>query len=207
MAHGQAAADAEGGQITMKRIEIVTGLRFGRWTVLSPAISRPYNMRSRDGDRIQIKKRWVHCRCACGQDRDVPLSNLRNGTSRSCGCLRTEMMVQRRRKRPGEACLNECWRSYRTNAVARGVSFLLTKDQFIAITGRNCHYCGAPPSNEITRPRSYGSFCYSGIDRQDNGQGYTVENSVPCCRTCNIAKADMTVKGFYEWVARIQAHI
>jgi hypothetical protein len=35
----------------------------------------------------------VHCRCDCGKDRSVPLSEW--GKTKSCGCLRTELLLAR----------------------------------------------------------------------------------------------------------------
>ena len=53
----------------------LTGRTFGRLTVL-------YSTRNKRGDML-----W-HCRCICGEERDVKSSALRHGLTRSCGCLR-----------------------------------------------------------------------------------------------------------------------
>jgi hypothetical protein len=45
----------------------------------------------------------------------------------------------------------------------------------------------------------------NGIDRVDNTKGYSVDNCVPCCRRCNVAKADMTPDQFLGW-ASLVAH-
>ena len=42
-----------------------------------------------------------------------------------------------------------------------------------------------------------------GIDRKDNTLGYTLENSVPCCPTCNFAKRGLSVIEFIEWARRV----
>lgn len=55
------------------------GKKFGRWTVLGQAEN------SRTG-YVQ----WM-CRCACGTERDVKGASLREGISRSCGCLTREV--------------------------------------------------------------------------------------------------------------------
>ena len=47
--------------------EDLTGQTFGKLTVLS------------------VKGRMCHCRCECGRERDVPMSNLVNGELKSCG--------------------------------------------------------------------------------------------------------------------------
>lgn len=46
-------------------------------------------------------------------------------------------------------------------------------------------------------------FVYSGLDRVDPSQGYTIDNIVPACIICNRAKADMTIEGFYAWINRV----
>lgn len=53
----------------------LTGQRFGRWTVIE--ISNCHKSRLH----------WL-CRCDCGTSRFISSSNLRCGTSKSCGCSR-----------------------------------------------------------------------------------------------------------------------
>jgi len=62
----------------------LTGKTFGRWTVLF-YLGKTKNMTM-----------W-QCRCACGTERFISVSNLRSGMSRSCGCLKSEMISQRSR--------------------------------------------------------------------------------------------------------------
>lgn len=61
----------------------LAGQRFGRWWVLSRADT------TKNGD-----VRWL-CRCDCGVERPVIGSQLKEGTSRSCGCLWKENLVGR----------------------------------------------------------------------------------------------------------------
>lgn len=60
-----------------------TGNVFGRWIVLR-----------RDTSRKKAFAIWL-CRCVCGNIRSVPARNLITGKSRSCGCLRTEILIKR----------------------------------------------------------------------------------------------------------------
>lgn len=64
----------------MGKIIDLTGQKFGRWTVL-------YKSEKRTSDN-QIM--W-HCKCDCGNEKDVPRKLLRNRHSQSCGCLRKEV--------------------------------------------------------------------------------------------------------------------
>ena len=38
------------------------------------------------------------CRCDCGSEKEVVVSNLKSGSSKSCGCLKAEKTGERRRK-------------------------------------------------------------------------------------------------------------
>jgi hypothetical protein len=55
----------------------LTGKRFGRWRVI----------------RYARDRRWF-CVCDCGTRRAVCGKSLRNGGSRSCGCLRRELLTK-----------------------------------------------------------------------------------------------------------------
>jgi hypothetical protein len=81
--------------------------------------------------------------------------------------------------------------SMRRNAKNRGYEVHLTHDQYHALVLAPCRYCGGPGG---------------GVDRQDNSIGYTPENSVPCCSTCNYAKRDQSVQDFLAWVERVHQH-
>lgn len=59
------------------------GVRFGRFTVIAVAGLDKHN------------NRLVTCKCNCGTIRDVTLSTLRSGASRSCGCLRVDLFMKR----------------------------------------------------------------------------------------------------------------
>lgn len=57
----------------------ITGQKFGRWTALYLA----------DSPLGSIGRHWM-CECECGIKKIVRQEHLRNGTSRSCGCLSKE---------------------------------------------------------------------------------------------------------------------
>lgn len=79
---------------------------------------------------------------------------------------------------------------YRYQARNRGIYFELSKVEFQELIQRDCIYCGEPPRNK--QKLRYGKiFYYQGIDRVLNAEGYTLENSVPCCAKCNAIKSDI----------------
>lgn len=60
--------------------ESLIGQKFGKWEVLKRDSSKP---------------RYYICRCECGTIRSVFGSSLKNGTTKSCGCLKKEITKQR----------------------------------------------------------------------------------------------------------------
>jgi hypothetical protein len=58
----------------------ITGKRFGRWTVLRLAI----------GGR---NAKWL-CQCDCGTVKEVNTQQLRNGSTKSCGCYLSDRMKE-----------------------------------------------------------------------------------------------------------------
>jgi len=109
-----------------------------------------------------------------------------------------------RKKEYGLASAKHIFSRYKYNAKKRKHIFVLTIDEFIAITSKNCRYCGSPPGNR-SKPHDKvnGEYIHSGIDRLDNKIGYTVENSVPCCTHCNYAKHTMSEDEFRRWGKRL----
>lgn len=63
----------------------MTGLRFGRWTVIERAEYRSGQVY------------WL-CKCDCGTIKSVQGKHLRSGKTTSCGCLSREMLSQRNTK-------------------------------------------------------------------------------------------------------------
>ena len=72
--------------------------------------------------------------------------------------------------------------SFRAGALKRGLDFELTLGHVAELQAAPCHYCGQGGS--------------SGLDRVDNGAGYTALNTVPCCKVCNKMKYTYTSEAF-----------
>lgn len=66
----------------MSRLIDLTGIRFGKWTVL---------------EKSAIKKAVTHwkCECECGVVKDISGSNLNGGKTRSCGCDKANLQSKR----------------------------------------------------------------------------------------------------------------
>lgn len=62
----------------------------------------------------------------------------------------------------------------RGQAKSRGLLWDLTIEEYHALMNQNCIYCG-----------SVISHCGVGLDRIDNSKGYSTDNVLPCCGSCN----------------------
>lgn len=67
----------------------MVGQKYGRWTVLE-----------RGDNTSRGQAQWI-CRCECGTVRQVNGENLRNGVTKSCGCLNREKTASRNLKHGG----------------------------------------------------------------------------------------------------------
>lgn len=68
----------EMGKANLGKGDNLSGQKFGRWTVISKI----------DSENKKVSR--YLCKCDCGTLRVVIASSLKNGTSKSCGCLKVE---------------------------------------------------------------------------------------------------------------------
>ena len=79
--------------------------------------------------------------------------------------------------------------SYLKSANSRGIRFNLTVDEFDAVIGQNCVYCGG--DSKI------------GVDRIDSGMDYEIDNVQACCSVCNLMKKNYSHSFFLRHVLKI----
>lgn len=79
----------------------------------------------------------------------------------------------------------------RIKAKKRKIEWQLNLDQYIQLVKNNCYYC------KDTLSKSAGN-----LDRVDNFKGYELNNVVPCCINCNVAKGTKTTEEFAQWILR-----
>lgn len=80
------------------------------------------------------------------------------------------------------------YRQYKHGASRRALIWDLTVQEFASFWHADCHYCGEQIDGV-------------GIDRKDNKLGYTTDNAVPCCITCNEMKLDHAPD---DWIAHMR---
>lgn len=164
-------------------IDDISGNKYGNLTVLSF-----------EGRNKRKKAQWL-CKCDCGKTKICLGESLKKGNTKTCGCSH--------RYEDNTSTINGLYNNYRTSARTRNYKFELTKEQFKDIISRNCYYCDMEPK-QLHKPRGYyRDLFYNGIDRYDNKIGYTIDNSVACCKLCNNMKHTLSNEAFLTHIERI----
>lgn len=161
----------------------------------------------RDEDRCTPRRAYWICRCECtnihqeSRECSVRMTNLLDGTTKSCGCLHATSIGIRCRKAPGFSAFQDLYKRYQQNAKAKNRSFELTQEEVREITQKDCHYCGVRPAQIVSHGARVnasrnGQYIHNGIDRLDSSVGYMIHNCVPCCTVCNLMKLDSSYDDF-----------
>jgi hypothetical protein len=142
---------------------------------------------------------WL-CVCDCGNEARVKEKNLYRGYTKSCGCYVGDKI---RRWPKKLAAARGVYNSYRCAAKRRNLKFEISFDEAMTLFKSNCKYCGIIPRQIKIGLGQNDEFVYNGIDRVDNDAGYFKENCVPCCKTCNYAKCDMSSESFESYLDNV----
>jgi len=92
------------GKIQNKNINYIklnnlVGKKFGRWTVINKCYKKieEKKIKNKNNGNSNSVIYW-NCKCDCGNMGVVSSSNLKNGKSKSCGCLEKEMTSKRNKE-------------------------------------------------------------------------------------------------------------
>lgn len=172
------------------------GKKFGRLTIIEKATNVNKSKSKPHGYTAFL------CLCECGNENIVRSDRLKDGITKSCGCLHNPYT-------PKEASARKIWqKSYNDGN--------LTFEQFMILSQQNCFYCDAILSNKQNvhkhskdssqYAKDNGDFAYNGLDRIDSNLPHNIENCVPCCWRCNSMKSDMSQSEFKKQIIRIYKH-
>lgn len=201
----------------MKPKDLKIGLKIRHYTIIEFLEPRKYV--GKDG-KITCK-RMVRCQCDCGRIKSIQVGNLLSKNNSKCrSCSQHARGGKRLPRKFPDGYVNQhmCYKRYIHGANKRNLPFDLTLEEFLEISQKDCYYCGAKPSNVYNllygkdhkylsrQPRGGKPFIYNGLDRIDSNLGYCVDNCVPCCAQCNIAKSNFSKEEFLSWIKRVYIH-
>lgn len=185
------------------------GMRYGRLTVIKNC-----------GKNKKGRYLWL-CKCDCGNEKIVVGDNLSSKKSKSCGCLKTEFLKKSGnlwglyKDRETAILKRQYSRLKRRHLKNKMTGTFINFDLFKKIVFSECYYCGKKYSKIIEDRFAETKNSYklsntiiriNGIDRKDNRFGYTEENSVPCCTTCNFGKHTLNEEEFKNWIGKVYQH-
>lgn len=192
------------------RIEMA-GKIYNRWRVIEVDVEKSVG-----------KALYWFCECLdCDGTYSVWGANLRSGGSKRClkcgsGHAHALQKGQVRTKRtPLETAYHYINKLLRKDARLRGHEWHLSLDIVVKLVTANCVYCGIEPSSPCSPLKHLGmsqrsskeaTFLRNGIDRVDSNKGYTEDNVVSCCETCNKAKLAQSTSEFLTWITRVYKH-
>lgn len=159
--------------------------------------------------KSQYKEAMWLCKCTCGNTRRIRASGLLSGHYKSCGCLKRDSSATigprlgQFKRKPG-TLQRSVFQHYQIRALRKALDFSLSFDLFMALAAQPCVYCGTEAGN--LEESSYDQFRYNGLDRLDNSKGYMLENVVPCCGWCNIAKFNLSGEDFIKHCEKVTEH-
>lgn len=200
----------KGENMTAK--DILVGSKFGHYTVIKDRYTDM--IISKNGKTYWQTKALCVCGL-CGATKDVDIKHLLNNKYNMCFNCFQEFRVIKDKEQHNDTNKLRCFNAYSVSARKRGIEFKLNLNEFEVLCSLPCVYCGIEPSNQTRKrypknhkhhagePRPYKPFVYSGIDRVNNDIGYIYSNCVPCCKTCNYAKSNLTSEEFFAWIDRI----
>lgn len=159
------------------------GARFGKLKVIKRVENRFYGPPGKE--RYHQSAMWF-CICDCGGNKIISTGDLNAGYKTSCGCLYEK---RGKKKRPFESIYNYLVAEAKDNSRELTISY----EDYLEFTKIPlCWYCASPilwsPYTNQKRGEKVRRAYY--LDRKDNTVGYTKENCVVCCPSCNLTKGD-----------------
>jgi len=157
---------------------------------------------------LRITKNTVYeCECKCGQIFQGRARDIKQGKILSCGCRKKEnarkLGLSNLIEDEEQVPLNCAYSTYQKGSLKRNLDFQITREEFSTITSQNCFYCNSEPKQSYYYATTRKVRVFNGLDRKDNNKGYTLDNVVPCCKTCNFGKHNLTYTEYLDWIQRL----
>lgn len=179
---------------------LYAGQVFGRLTVIGKD-----EKKSKETGRIHY-----FCQCECGSPvKSIWKASLldKKKPTLSCGCIvREKAGFISDRSIALKKLLYIKMKDRHVNQLNDVEETFIAFDSFVAKCDEPCYYCGKEKTSFLKDRRTNYILEYNGLDRLNSNMGYREENTVAACKFCNIAKAEMSVDEFRDFLVRIHKH-
>ena len=176
---------------------IEPGDKFGELTIVDIVVSR----KSFNKGKLSSRKRFL-CTCSCGKERIATGQYLRKTDNPRC--IKCTMLTRPQSLKIEDLYLRP-YGMHQNQAKRRDLETTLSLQDFKNLSTGNCSYCG--DEAKLTKWTRGEALIMAGIDRVDPSMGYTLDNCVSCCKTCNISKMSMDKSFFLEHIKKICTHL
>lgn len=130
-------------------------------------------------------------KCFCGKEFKSPKAKMNSGYVSSCGCItKCSYEINKVQVDTKKLVIYKLNR-LKKRAAEKKIEISLSPNQVEELILSPCHYCC-----EL-------AFPCNGVDRLDNNKGYTPDNCVSCCSSCNYFKGGMSYDKFIEKISKI----
>ena len=123
----------------------------------------------------------------CKKELLIELFTPGEGRCRACNNARQRVLVRTLKGR---------YTTSRHIAKRRNLEWSIDPEAYAILVNQPCFYCGGPLNETGT-----------GLDRIDNSLGYSPDNVLPCCRSCNRVKGDDFTFAEMQLLAEVIRHI
>lgn len=137
----------------------------------------------------------------CGEMKDVSCFRSLQQARKNPICLECNPRHPVIPMTPEEKSPHERYKFYQNRAKSKNCELEFTEEEFDKFTKQPCFYCGGYSISKQYQDQ----FC--GIDRVDSNKGYSKDNCVPCCFSCNVMKMGLDVYDFLDKVELISKNL
>ena len=140
---------------------------------------------------------YANCTCKCGNKFQGLMSSIRRETTRSCGCLKSEVALYRTKQIRDNLPQNR-FTEIKRNAKSRGYEFSITIDYLRELFLKQYKKCYFTKIELVFGPADISTETTASLDRIDNNKGYTEGNVQWVHKDVNKMRGEMTVDNFIK---------
>ena len=174
-----------------KKLNNNIGQKFGKLTVIDI-----------DGTKNNSGKLYRKCKCSCGEEKYITISQLKAGVGLDCGCNKNTRGRNHPLWRGFEDISKKYWSSIKHNAEKRGLDFHITIEDAWSQWLFQKRVCALTKQPLIFK-RSKNNNWTASLDRIDNTKGYYINNIQWIHKDINKMKTDFNQDKFIELCASV----